>query len=107
MDVYVVGVEYKHTGREPQSAAVFVYRTRDAMREAIEDFLPEEAADHIVDIVEGQRGRRETFDADYVAEAAPDYHIADDHMEEFYEHIEAVWLERVPLEGCVDRPGAG
>jgi hypothetical protein len=25
--------------------------------------------------------------------------ISAPHMEEFYEHIEAVWLERVPLQG--------
>ena len=99
MEVYVLGVEYKDTGREPQTEAVFVYRTRDAMREGLEDFLPEEAADHLVELVEGQRGRRETFDAEYLVEAAGDYHIADDHMEEFYSHVEAVWLERLPLQG--------
>jgi hypothetical protein len=56
-----------------------------------------EAAADLVSIVEGQRGRRETFTFDYLMDAAPDYAIDEAQLEEELDWLDAIWLEFVEV----------
>lgn len=96
--VWVLGVVPKRTGRGDDKPYSRVFQDREAMREALDDTLPfEEAAEHLVALVEANRGGRETFTFDYLMEAAPDYAIDEDMLEDDLGWLEEIWLERVPL----------
>lgn len=92
-DVWVLGIDPKDTGRgeEPFTR---VYADKEAMLRGLDEVIIfEEAAAHLVELVEAQRGGRETFTFDYLMEAAPDYAIDEAQLEQELDWIEAIWLE--------------
>ena len=91
----MLGIEPKSSGVVPH---VLVYADKGAMLRGLDGVLIfEEAAAHLVELVESQRGRRETFTFEYLMDAAPDYAIDEAQLEEELEWLEALWLEFVPV----------
>ena len=92
--VWVLGIEPKDTGRG-EEPFTHVYADKEAMRHGLDEVLIfDEAAAHLVELVEAQRGDRETFTFEYLMEAAPDYAIDEAQLEQELDWIEAIWLER-------------
>lgn len=91
--VYVAIVEL--TGRE---AAISVSATHAAVFEWLNEYFPsEEYTEHIIALA--HEYGREMFRRDYMIEAAPDYHVADDAFDEAepWTDVESVTLAIVPL----------
>jgi len=95
--VWVLGTMPKNIGRG-ETPFVRVYADKGAMLRGLDGVLIfQEAAAHLVELVEGKRGRRETFTFDYLMDAAPDYAIDEAQLEEELEWIDAIWLEFVEV----------